>query len=29
VTGGQVVLAILGIVFPPFGAVHGVWLWLH
>lgn len=29
VTGGQVVLAIFGIMFPPFGALHGIWLWLH
>lgn len=28
-TGGHVVLAIIGIVFPPVGALHGVWLWLN
>lgn len=29
IVGGQVVLAIIGIVFPPVGALHGVWLWLN
>ena len=28
-TAGKVVLAVLGIVFPPLGALHGVWLWLN
>lgn len=27
--GGQVVLAVLGVIFPPLGALHGVWLWLN
>lgn len=29
VTGGQVVLAIGGIAFPPLGVLHGIWLWLN
>ncbi len=27
--GGKVVIAIGGILFPPFGVLHGVWLWFH
>lgn len=29
VTAGQVMLAIFGIMFPPLGVLHGVWLWMH
>ena len=28
-TGGHVVLAVIGLVFPPIGALHGVWLWCN
>lgn len=28
-TAGNVMLAVLGIVMPPLGALHGVWLWVH
>lgn len=28
-TAGKAVLAVLGIVFPPLGALHGVWLWFN
>lgn len=28
-TAGKAVLAVLGIVFPPLGAMHGVWLWFN
>lgn len=27
--GGQIVLAIIGIIFPPIGALHGIWLWVN
>jgi hypothetical protein len=26
---GKVMLALAGAFFPPFGALHGVWLWFH
>ena len=28
-TAGKLALAILGIVFPPIGVLHGFWLWMH
>lgn len=28
-TGGQIVIAIFGTVFPPLGVLHGFWLWFH
>lgn len=28
-TAGKAGIAILGIVMPPLGALHGVWLWFH
>ena len=29
ITVGKLAIAVLGIIVPPFGALHGVWLWLH
>lgn len=28
-TAGKAVLAVLGILMPPLGCLHGVWLWFH
>lgn len=29
VSTGKAIIAILGVVFPPIGCMHGVWLWFH
>ena len=29
VTAAQVVMMVVGIVFPPIGAIHGFWLWFN
>jgi len=26
---GHYILAVLGVLLAPFGALHGVWLWFH
>jgi hypothetical protein len=26
---GKIAIAVLGIFVPPFGALHGVWLWVN
>lgn len=26
---GKLILAVLGVVIPPLGVLHGIWLWLH
>lgn len=27
--GGHIVIAIFGVLFPPFGVLHGFWLWFN
>lgn len=29
IPGGKVLLAVIGVLFPPFGCVHGVYLWFN
>jgi len=26
---GKAIIALVGVLFPPFGVLHGLWLWFH